>query len=79
MPNCNQDPAPGTRGQENLEGARSFRVVTVMEAVEQAAAGQWDVPEFQRQFVLLRIQRIPERAMMLAGEIRLIGDVSRRK
>jgi hypothetical protein len=51
MPISDQGAAAGTHGEENLEGACSFRVVTVMEAVEQAAAGQWDVPEFQREFV----------------------------
>lgn len=28
-----------------------YRVVTVDEAVERAFSGEWDVPEFQRQFV----------------------------
>jgi len=33
------------------EHAYSYRVVTVGEAVERAVSGEWDVPEFQRQFV----------------------------
>ena len=33
------------------EHGYSYRVVTVGEAVERAVSGEWDVPEFQRQFV----------------------------
>jgi Protein of unknown function DUF262 len=33
------------------EGEYSFAVMTVNEAVERAVAGDWDVPEFQREFV----------------------------
>ncbi len=36
---------------DDLEGACRFRVVTVMEAVDNVIAGRWDVPEFQRDFV----------------------------
>ena len=33
------------------EDGYCFRVVTVLEAAERAITGQWDVPEFQREFV----------------------------
>lgn len=33
------------------EPGYGYRVVTVDEAVERAFSGEWDVPEFQRQFV----------------------------
>lgn len=33
------------------EAGYAYRVVTVGEAVERAVSGEWDVPEFQRQFV----------------------------
>lgn len=49
MPDSNVPPA--TNDHENSEGACSFRVVAVAEAVEQTVAGGWDVPEFQREFV----------------------------
>jgi hypothetical protein len=42
---------PGAENQRNREDGYSFRVVSVIEAVENAVAGQWDVPEFQREFV----------------------------
>ena len=51
MPDSNQGAALGTQGPESFEGACSTRVVTVMEAVERSVAGQWDVPEFQREFI----------------------------
>ena len=35
----------------NRNAGYSFQVVSVTEAVENAVAGQWDVPEFQREFV----------------------------
>lgn len=33
------------------EAGYTYRIVTVDEAVERAVSGEWDVPEFQRQFV----------------------------
>jgi Protein of unknown function DUF262 len=42
-------PALGPRPED--EHGYSYRVVTVGEAVERAISGEWDVPEFQRQFV----------------------------
>jgi hypothetical protein len=42
-------PAQGPRLKD--EHGYGYRVVTVGEAVERAVSGEWDVPEFQRQFV----------------------------
>jgi hypothetical protein len=42
---------PAAHSPDDLEGACRFRVVTVIEAVERVIAGQWDMPEFQRDFV----------------------------
>jgi len=42
-------PAQGPRPKD--EHGYDYRVVTVGEAVERAVSGEWDVPEFQRQFV----------------------------
>ncbi len=42
-------PAQGPRPKD--EHGYGYRVVTVSEAVERAVSGEWDVPEFQRQFV----------------------------
>lgn len=44
-------PRPGAESADKREDGYCFRVVTVLEAVERAVAGQWDVPEFQREFV----------------------------
>jgi hypothetical protein len=33
------------------EAGYAYRVVTVREAVERCVSGEWDIPEFQRQFV----------------------------
>lgn len=42
---------PGAHRMEDLQSELRFRVATVLEAVENATAGRWDVPEFQREFV----------------------------
>ena len=42
---------PENHGPDNSQGTYSFRVVTVTDAVDRAVAGEWDVPEFQREFV----------------------------
>jgi hypothetical protein len=42
-------PVQSLRPQD--EHGYGYRVVTVGEAVERAVSGEWDVPEFQRQFV----------------------------
>jgi hypothetical protein len=42
-------PAQGSRPED--EHGYGYHVVTVGEAVEHAVSGEWDVPEFQRQFV----------------------------
>jgi hypothetical protein len=49
--NSNQDALSAVGSPYNLEGRCSFRLVTVLEAVQMAVAGRWDVPEFQRAFV----------------------------
>ena len=46
---CVSGPAQGPRPED--EHGYGYRVVTVGEAVERAVSGEWDVPEFQRQFV----------------------------
>ena len=46
---CVSGPAQGTRPED--EHGYGYRVVTVGEAVESAVSGEWDIPEFQRQFV----------------------------
>ncbi len=50
MPN-HQPAAPILRGSSAAPGGCVFKVLTVADAVERAAAGKWDVPEFQREFV----------------------------
>jgi hypothetical protein len=42
---------PGLESTDKGEDGYSFRMVTVTEAVDLAVSGQWDVPEFQREFV----------------------------
>ena len=37
--------------QAEVEAGYSFNVVSVIEAVQSAVAGQWDIPEFQREFI----------------------------
>lgn len=54
--NSNQDALSAVGSPYNLEGQCSFRLVTVLEAVEMAVAGRWDVPEFQRTFVWKPLQ-----------------------
>jgi hypothetical protein len=49
--NRNQDALSAVGSPYNLEGQCSFRLMTVLEAVQIAVAGRWDVPEFQRAFV----------------------------
>jgi hypothetical protein len=44
-------PGTGPGRPENREAGYSFSVVSVTEAVESAVAGDWDIPEFQREFV----------------------------
>lgn len=46
-----EDAPPAAHSGEDRHGECGFRVVTVIEAVENATVGQWDVPEFQREFV----------------------------
>jgi hypothetical protein len=46
---CVSGPAQGPRPED--EHGYGYRVVTVGEAVESAVSGEWDIPEFQRQFV----------------------------
>jgi len=41
----------GAERPENREAGYSFNVVSAIEAVQSAVAGQWDIPEFQREFV----------------------------
>ena len=51
--NSSHDRASGPAQDSRPEDKHgySYRVVTVGEAVERAVSGEWDVPEFQRQFV----------------------------
>ncbi len=44
-------PDAGVNSADEREDGYCFRVVTVTKAVESAVTGQWDVPEFQREFV----------------------------
>ena len=39
------------RANAESDAGYAYHVVTVSEAVERAVSGEWDVPEFQRQFV----------------------------
>jgi len=45
------DPLSDSLSPVDLEGRYSLRVLTVAQAVQKAALGRWDVPEFQREFV----------------------------
>ena len=49
----NHEPAgmPPKTGRPSDEQGYDYHIVTVGEAVERAVSGEWDVPEFQRQFV----------------------------
>ena len=51
--NSSHDRASGPAQESPPEDEHGYRysVVTVGEAVERAVSGEWDVPEFQRQFV----------------------------
>ncbi|HKD66349.1 MAG TPA: DUF262 domain-containing protein [Candidatus Binataceae bacterium] len=40
-----------TLDARSLQGKSSFSVATIVEAVEKTLSGQWDVPEFQREFI----------------------------
>jgi hypothetical protein len=50
MPDRDQYPTPGVLSGEG-HGECLFRLVTVTDAVGRALAGQWEVPEFQREFI----------------------------
>jgi Protein of unknown function DUF262 len=51
MPNNGVSAVPESPRVEVGEGEYSFVPVTVDEAIERAVSGDWDVPEFQREFV----------------------------
>ena len=51
LPDFGVAPPFVSENADRLEDGYCFRVVNVLEAVENVVTGQWDVPEFQREFV----------------------------